>query len=106
MADDDRRIEGRVGLVGRGSATTPERIAGLEQRARELEKLSRPKPAKSFAEVVGAGVAAPRVEPKRAKPRRERKLMDKAPRPGLSHPAQREVYGRGEDADEPIIIKG
>lgn len=108
MADDDRRVEARLGLVGRGSGTTPERIAELAQRQRELDKADKKKPAKAFGEHLAGGAA--KAQPARTatidgrKPRvRE---LKKTPRPGLVHPAQKEAFGREDEAEDPVILKG
>lgn len=101
---DDGRVEVRLSLVGRGSATTPERIAELEKQAKELDQARKPKPTKSFgALVAGKGASA---APPSAKEAKRAALPKKAPRPGLAHPAQRDMYGRDDDDDGPIILKG
>lgn len=100
MTDD--RVETRVTLVGRGIGATPESIDELRKRARELEKLTRKKPTKRFGDLLGdaeeAGDSERDVE---ASPR-----STPAPRPGLVHPSQRQVYGRDENSREAVILKG
>ncbi len=102
---DDRRVEPRTVLVGRGM-TTPERIAELEQRAKDAEKVSRGKPTRAFSDVLGsAPTSTPRVLNK--KEQRLAALPKKGPTPGLVHPGQREAFGRdGEDSDETVVLKG
>jgi len=102
--DDDRRVEPRGVLVGRGLGVTPEKIAQMQQRAAEIEKLSRPKPAKAFAAVLAE---QPEEEIELSeKEKRRRALPKRGPRPGLRHPVQRDQFGRGVDGDDEIIIKG
>jgi hypothetical protein len=105
MADDDRRVEARLGLVGRGAGTTPERIAELEARARELGRLSKAKPTKSFGALVNV---QPPVSPEKKKPARQRKerTLSATPRPGLAHPGQRETFGREDVKDDTVVLKG
>jgi hypothetical protein len=40
------------------------------------------------------------------KEKRRRALPKRGPRPALVHPAQREVYGREEEEEETVILKG
>ena len=82
MADDDRRVEARLGLVGRGAGTTPERIAELEARARELGRLNKAKPTKSFGALVNTQ-AKPESEQKKPDRRRKERTLTATPRPGL-----------------------
>lgn len=104
MADDDRRVEARVGLLGRGSGTTPERIAELEARAREADKANRAKPTKSFGSLMNTqATPAPEKKPARAKKERE---LKSTPRPGLAHPGQRETFGRQDAKDDTVVLKG
>ncbi len=106
MADeDDRRVEAKPTLVGRGSGTTPERIAEIQQRAAELERLGRRAPERSFAEVMGQTSLESDEEPSE-KEKKRRALPKKGPRPALVHPSQREVMGRGDEDDDPVILKG
>ncbi len=104
MADDDRRVEARLGLIGRGAGTTPERIAELEARARELDKLNKAKPTKSFAAMVNTQ-AKPEEEKKPARKKTERELKS-TPRPGLAHPGQRQTFGREDAKDDTVVLKG
>lgn len=103
---DDGRVEVRLSLVGRGSATTPERIAELEKQAKELDQARKPKPTKSFGALVAAKGANAAAAPPSSKDAKRAALPKKAPRPGLAHPAQRDMYGREDDDDGPIILKG
>ncbi|OGQ84972.1 MAG: hypothetical protein A2289_12500 [Deltaproteobacteria bacterium RIFOXYA12_FULL_58_15] len=105
MGDDDNRVEPRLTLVGSGAGTTPERISEIEQRARQLEKASRPKPKKAFAAVMAKKVADLVSEEVSDKEKRRRSLPKKGPRPSLVHPVQREVFGRDQN-DEDVILKG
>ncbi len=91
-------------MVGRGNATTPERIAELQQRAAEVERQSRPPPSRPFAQVLATG--QPAVRPESKKERRRKALPRRGPRPALVHPVQREVFGREDDVDEPVVLKG
>lgn len=88
-----------MNLLGRGSGTTPERIAELEARAREMDKLGR-KPTTSFGALLKT---EPEPEKKPARQKKERKLSA-TPKPGMTHPKQRETFGRNDDDD--VIIKG
>jgi hypothetical protein len=106
VVDEDRRVELRATLVGRGNATTPERIAELQRQAAEIDKARPVKPRKPFADVMATKGAE---QPAAALPTREKKrrsLPKKGPKPGLVHPVQREVYGRGEDGDDNVVLKG
>ena len=80
------------------------RIRELEERAAQLEKISRPKPQKKFSAVLAKGRGAP-AEPT-PKEKKLQALPKKGPRPGLVHPGQRQTYGRGEDADDTVVLKG
>lgn len=108
--DDDRRVELRIGLVGRGLGTTPERINELQRRALEAQKLDPVKPTREFSEVMAdAATDGPDEEKLSEKEQKTRALPKKGPRPGLVHPAQRSVYGREREEDEeedPVILKG
>jgi hypothetical protein len=109
MAESDSgRVEPRPVLVGMGigSTSTPERIAEIEQRAKQVEKLTRPKPTEEFSQVLarrGSGRAAPQPTVKEEK---LQALPKRGPRPSLVHPAQREVFGRDVDEDETVVLKG
>jgi hypothetical protein len=107
MADDDRRVEARLNLVGRGSGTTPERIAELQARAREVEKLSR-KPSKSFGALVNSVQPTEPSEDEKKRTRgKKASELAKKPRPGLAHPGQRQTFGRDDEkSHESIVIKG
>lgn len=105
MADDDRRVEARLGLIGRGAGTTPERIAELEARARELDKLNKAKPTKSFAAMVNTQAKPEDDKKKPARKKTERELKS-TPRPGLAHPGQRQTFGREDAKDDTVVLKG
>jgi len=103
------RIEPHTMLVGLGMGVTRERITELEERARQVEKQTRPKPTEAFSAVMSrrtvADAAAPH-EPS-AKEQKLEALPKKGPRPSLVHPAQRQAFGRdGDEQAEPVIIKG
>ena len=100
---DDWRVEARTVLVGMGMANTPERIADIERRQRQVDKATRPKPTKSFAAVAAQkrGSAPKAVS---AKQRKLESLPPKGPRPSLVHPGQREAFGR--DDDDTVVLKG
>ncbi len=101
MADDeDRRVEPRIMTVGGLSLhATPEGIASMQAKAQKLERLGH-KPTTSFSEILKAG------KPEHAKPQEniEDERPKKGPRPGLAHPVQREIFGRGENSI--VVIKG
>ena len=104
--NDDRRVEARLDLNGRGLSATPERIAELQHQARELDKLHSTPPARTFEMVMaekGGRAAPPTLS---AKEKKRSALPKKGPKPSLRHPAQRQAYGREEDSDEPVILKG
>jgi hypothetical protein len=107
VADDDRRVEAKATLVGRGNASTPERIAELQRQAAEIER-SRPAkpPSKPFAEVMAATAAERPAAAEPAKEKKRKSLPKKGPKPGLVHPAQREVCGREEEHDDEVVLKG
>ncbi|MEE8408103.1 MAG: hypothetical protein V3T05_00730 [Myxococcota bacterium] len=104
---DDRRVEPRTSLVGRGIGTTPERIHEIQRRALEIEKLDRAKPTREFSAVM-ADVAAgmPDEDELTEKEKKQRALPKKGPRPGLVHPSQRDVYGREDGEEDPVVLKG
>ncbi|MBI3180321.1 MAG: hypothetical protein HYZ27_11710 [Deltaproteobacteria bacterium] len=105
MPDDDYRVEPRERLVGRGIGTTPERIDELRQQADAAARTTRKKPERSFAQVIdGAGQAA--ATPVTPKEKRRRALPKKGPRPSLAHPSQRDAYGREDESEEPVVVKG
>ncbi len=105
MPDDDYRVEPRERLMGRGIATTPERVDELRQRAEEAARGSRTKPVRSFAQVMG-GERPAASEQVNAKEKRRRGLPKKGPRPTVAHPAQRDAYGREDHRDEVVVVKG
>lgn len=104
MADDDWRVEARLNLLGRGSGTTPERIAELEARAKELDKLNKTKPATAFGSLIKA-TPEPASNKPPPRPKKERKLTA-TPKPGLVHPRQRETFGREDESGDDVILKG
>jgi hypothetical protein len=103
---DDRRVEPKTVLVGMGMGSTPERLGELEQRRRELEKLSRPKPTEAFEQVMARGRGPAKVATSSAKEQKRQALPRKGPRPGLVHPDQRDAYGRDEAAEKTVVLKG
>jgi hypothetical protein len=103
MADDDRRVETRLGLIGRGSGTTPERVAELQARQREVDKVNKAKPTKSFGALVNTQ-ATPEADKKPARAKKERTLTK--PKHGLAHPSQRETFGREDAKDDTVVLKG
>ncbi len=107
MADDDWRVEARLNLIGSGAGTTPERIAELQARARELEKIGR-KPTKSFGALVNnVQPTEPSEDEKKRTRGKKPSELAKKPRPGLAHPGQRQTFGRDDEKnDESIVIKG
>ncbi len=107
MAEGDAgRVEPRTVLVGMGNSATPERIAELERRAQEVERRTRKKPLRSFSQVLaqhGKGAVEAPLSPKDEK---YNALPKRGPRPSLLHPAQRDAFGREEEALEPVVLKG
>jgi hypothetical protein len=105
MADEgDRRITAKTMLMGSGMGTTPERLAELQRRAAELDKLAKKAPAAAFASVLSQkGRAAPVARSKKDEKRDA--LPKKAPRQRLGTPAQRALVGQDGDTD-PFIVKG
>ena len=105
MADDDRRVEARLSLSGRGAGATPERIAELEARAREADKLHKAKPARSFAALVNTQ-AKPEDDKKKPARKKAERTLTSTPRPGLAHPGQRQTFGREDAKDDTVVLKG
>ena len=106
MADDDRRVEPRPVLVGRGFGVTPEKIAELERRAAESQKAVRTPPTEAFAAILAKGRKTSDEEQLSDKEKRTQALPRKGPAPKLAHPSQRDTFGRDGDSDEAIVLKG
>lgn len=104
MASD--RVEPRTVLVGLGMGTTPERIQELEARARKLQHEARPKPQKPFSAVLALATQEGPAQPLSEKQQKHEALPKKGPRPALSHPGQRETFGRTSDGTDTVVIKG
>ena len=102
---DDRRVEPHTVLVGMGMGVTPERIADIEERRRQLEKLSRAKPNEAFDSVMAKGRSATPASAPTRKEQQRQALPRQGPRPGLTHPTQRETYGRDNEEDT-VVLKG
>lgn len=102
---DDHRVEPHTVLVGMGMGATPERIADIEERRRQLEKLSRPKPNEAFDSVMAKGRGAAVASTPTRKEQQRQALPRQGPHPGLVHPTQRETYGRDSDG-ETVVLKG
>ncbi len=102
---DDRRVNPRTLLVGLGMGTTPERIAELQKRAAELEKLARKPPAEQFSGVLSRRAGAAPPKPRSKKDEKREALPRAAPRAKLGTPSQRAAVGRDED-DDPFVLKG
>jgi hypothetical protein len=102
---DEHRVEPHTVLVGMGMGATPERIADIEERQRQLEKLSRPKPNEAFDSVMSKGRGAVVASAPTRKEQQRQALPRHGPRPSLVHPAQRETYGRDSDSDT-VVLKG
>ena len=101
---DDRRVEGRIGQVGSGYGATAERIAEIQQRAVQVEKLTRPRPSTAFSTLI----QKKRDDSAKASPEeglQEDEEKHPKSRIGMAHPSQRATYGRSDEA-EPILIKG
>lgn len=86
MADEDeQRVEYRLSTTGKLVNATPERIEELMRLRTEREKLSRPAPARTFADVMqGEHKEAAPASPEDAKPSpplRGRKVVHKGPPP-------------------------
>ncbi len=106
MAEDDRRVEVRLELTGRGMSATPERIAELTRQAEQVEKSHRPPPVRAFDAVLadkGLLAAKPALTLKQKK---LAALPKKGPAPKLLHPSQRATFGRDDAQAEPVILKG
>ncbi len=107
MADgDDRRVEARLDLTGRGLGATPERIAELQRQAAEIDKRHPAPPVKSFAKVMAEKGAKAPPPAETLKQKKLKALPKSGPKPGLKHPSQRQAYGREDDSNEPVILKG
>lgn len=92
-------------VVAGGMTATPEGIAELERRRIAAERAARPRPQKSFAALLAQ--REHQAEPELTeKEKKLQALPKKGPRPGLAHPAQRDVFGRTEDSDDPVVLKG
>ncbi len=104
MAEHSGRIESHLGLVGRGLGATPEKIAELETRAKEAERLSRPDPKSKFSDVLSKGRPAS-ADAELADAEIDERPK-KGPRPGLLHPAQREAFGLDAGKKSKVVIKG
>ena len=105
MADDDRRVAPLPMVVAGGMTATAEGIAELERRRIKVERQRRPKPTKDFGAILKRKATEDEEEPSE-KEKRFAELPKKGPRPGLVHPSQRDAYGRDEESDEPVILKG
>ncbi len=103
---DDRRVEPKTVLVGMGMGATPERLGEIEQRRRELEKLSRPRPTEAFEQVMARRRGKAKAAPPSPKEQKRQGLPRRGPRPGLVHPDQRDACGRDDAADETVVLKG
>jgi hypothetical protein len=103
---DDRRVEPKTVLVGMGMGATPERLGEIEQRRRELEKLSRPKPTEAFEQVMARRRGPARSAAVSPKEQKRQALPRRGPRPGLVHPDQRDEYGRDEESKSKVVLKG
>jgi hypothetical protein len=109
MSDGDRRVSMKPLTVAGGMTATPEGIADLERRRAEIERTNRPPPTQPFS----AHMKKKRAEQKAVDPvvsekeKKRQALPKKGPRPGMVHPAQRDVYGRDdEENEEAIVLKG
>ena len=105
---DDRRVEPKPMLVGRGSGTTPERIEQLRKQADDRARATRKPPSQPFSAVLAKGRDKPDSEPEsEAEEESQDELPEKGPRPGLVHPSQKESYGReGKEGKDVVILKG
>jgi hypothetical protein len=103
---DDRRVEARLDLTGRGLAATPERIADLQRQVAELDKRHPTPPVKTFDKVMAEKGAKAQAPAETVKQKKLKALPKRGPRPGLKHPSQRQTYGRADDTDDPVILKG
>ena len=107
MAEDDRRVVMRPMVVAGGMTATAEGIADLERRRAQAERAQRPAPTRDFAALVKKGRAEAAAPPEPTeKERRKAALPQRGPRPALVHPAQRDAYGREDDGDETVVLKG
>ncbi len=108
MADyDERRVEPRPSVVHSGNNATAQGIRDLEARRAQAERLARPKPTTPFSAVLAKKATEAGEEPELTE--KEKKLAalpKKGPPPGLVHPSQRDVYGRADEADDTVVLKG
>ena len=104
MADDERRIEARPLSIDRGKHSTPEGIRELQMRRERQERFAL-RPTKAFSAILDQKKGAvSETEADHGSKEDDRPL--KGPRPGLQHPSQRSTYGRSEEDETAIIIKG
>lgn len=94
-------------VVAGGMTATPEGIAELERKRVQMEKATRPPPSRAFATLLRKPDPNESEEEQLSeKEKKRRALPKKGPKPALTHPALREVFGRDEDSDEEVVIKG
>ena len=110
MGEDDRRVDGPRLLIGRSLGPSPEDIDNLQRRAREIEKTQKAPPKEAFAKILKRGQSQQDSENKEEKDKDNTSEAEekpkKGPRPALLHPSQRSSFGRSQDSDEPIVLKG
>ena len=111
MADDSfQPVHARPGCVhGNGRTDRSGTIADLQQRRVQADKLGRKSTGKVFAAVLGKGRRRTLNEADLASASdeaEEEAPLPRAPRPALSHPAQRGTFGRDDDQDSRVILKG
>ena len=94
-------------IVTGGMIATPEGIAALQARLREIERSQRPEPTESFSKVLKRKKKDDQNSEEQAEGEADTQaeLPAKGPKPALVHPSQRDVYGREKD-DEPVVLKG
>jgi hypothetical protein len=107
MSDSDRRVVGKPMVVQGGMTATPEGIAELERQRARVERAAQPEPTTPFSAHLKKGRDAKSAEAVLSeKEKKKQALPKKGPKPGMVHPAQRDVYGRDEESEDAIVLKG
>lgn len=79
--EDEERVEYRLSTTGKLVNATQERIDELMRLRVQREKLTRPRPARSFGEVLDGEQKAPAEAQREAAPVRGQKVVHKGPPP-------------------------
>ena len=105
MSDSERRVVGQPLSVTGGMTSTAEGIAELEKKRAEVERANRPEPTERFGAVLKrkqSSAEAAELTPKEEKLNR---LPKQGPKPGLTHPGQKDLYGRDQSPGS-VVLKG